>query len=176
MIEIHSPLPPAECLRQIEATFNAQFDSILSLPRGRVLGRIDGDTFNLIYMGYAGTSSLPWAARSGGPAWAFSGRVVADGTGSIVVGDWDRSLPQVLYGLLYVVACLGLLVTGVYALINYQRDPTAVIAPLAVVLMLGSIWLGFRGASAVQNVYARSAVEIVAKAVGAQMPDGGGRW
>jgi hypothetical protein len=176
VIEIRSQFPPAECLTRIAATFDAQFDSLLSLPSGRVLGRMDGDTFKLIYMGYAGTSSVPSASRNAGPAVVFSGRVTADGDGSVVVGDWDRSLPDAIEGLLYCGICLGLLVSGALALMNYEHDPVFLLAPPVTVLMLVMTWLGFRSAGAVQKVYARSEVEIVARAVGAQMPASAGRW
>ena len=168
MTSIHSPHPPQECLRRIEGSFDARLGrTILFAPPGRVLGRVDGDTFKVVFMGWT-PASYERSAPTSYPRLVFVGRVTADEGGSMLMGDWSRTPIRSFFTIWFGGIALALVVTLVNAAATVSRSPTAAIWPLMFAGMLLFGYRLFKQVRRVQDADAEAIVDLLVRAVGSE--------
>jgi hypothetical protein len=131
-MRIQSAYPPPETLHRIGLSFEAELGrTMLFSAGGRVLGRIEGDRFKMVIRPSFG--SLVGGVSY--PRPYFVGRVVADGDGSLVVGQLNLTTTKVFaavwFGFLGMFLPLGLVAAVL--------DPSSV---QLLALPLGGIPLG----------------------------------
>ena len=148
MIEIHSPLSPQDCLRRVQASFDAPLEprpATASLgqsqhpgSRSFLAGTVEGDGFRVGFYGWtpaAASRALP--DRAGRPI--FAGRVEADGGGSVLIGGLDLRSRRNFYALWFGLVGFLFVVFDVSMLANLSRG-----ASVAVPGMM-SLFLGLGG-------------------------------
>jgi hypothetical protein len=131
---------------------------MLFSPKGRVLGRIDGNGFKMIIRGATGLYSL---GQSDHPRPYFVGPVLPEGEGSVVIGGLDLTPTRLFFVVWFGVLALSLPVSVAAAF----SDPAGAQffgVPLALMLF-GA--LGFWWVRSAQERDVREIEEILTMAV-----------
>jgi hypothetical protein len=166
MTELRSALPPAECLRRIEASFDGRIgSSFRPSPPGRVLGRVDGNKVEVVVQGPRFFSMGPKESHSSS---RYVARVFNDRDGSIIRGDLDSRtqlviIPAIWFGLL----CFLFIPVGFAAAVgNFSKDPAVILFALVPLAMLPFGALGYRDLLRAAEADAREIEALLARAVG----------
>jgi hypothetical protein len=160
-LKIKSPLAPDECLRRIEDRFDGPLGrSALLVPGGRLLGRVEGHTFEVLFTG------PPHPILAGGyPRLVFVGRVTGFQDGSVLEAGIGHSHPRTLVAIWCGLLALLSLLLCLYAASHVLQNPIVAFAPLLPVGILGIGRMRWATASARRNDVTADVAIILAKAV-----------